>query len=938
MSSPAPHSANRPGSAFCIQQFHAQWLVFALVCAIVAVSAGIWLRHERAQLQQQESQRLQGLVQVLDGIVAQQLHGIQAALQTIDDSHGKWRNSQMQQDARPLLSALAQAMPGVRMAAIIDARGRMRATSLAELPNFDASTRDYFLMPKTAPQYGMLYVSPPYSNALGEYTMSLSRALFDARGQFAGVAMVTLDPDYFKLVLGTAQTSDDTWSALVHADGMLYSLRPQNNDWMGRRLLDRPGSLLARHLASGQDASVQQGLALVSRDERLTALQTVRTPGLQTNRALIVAVGRQISALEAPWQRQWQQTLGAGLLLAMVSGLALWLRQRRLRSIAALREAQRRSDHDKAQHTQAVLDNMVDGVITIDARGLILSFNASACRMFGYSAEEVIGRNVSLLMPEPEASQHDGYLRNYLGGNQARVIGVGRDVTGRRKSGSNFPMSLAVSSIERDGEPLFIGLTRDITERKRAEAAIEKLAFNDPLTGLPNRRLLLDRLNQTLASAQRQGRHGAVLFIDLDNFKSLNDTLGHGMGDLLLQSIAQRLLGTVRAQDSVARWGGDEFVVLLQDLGQDYAEAAQHAEAAAEKILRVLGQPYQLKDHLHHSTPSIGIKVWGAGDGSSSEDLLKHADHAMYQAKAGGRNQLCFFDPVTQAAMAERATLEADLRGALQNDQFALYLQAQVNQHGQLTGAEVLLRWQHPQRGWISPAQFIPLAEQTGLIVPLGAWVMQQACALLALWAGQPRLEGLSLAVNVSAVQFRHKGFLSTLQQILARSNAPTERLKIELTESALVDDVEGVIRLMTELGRLGVGLSLDDFGTGYSSLAYLKRLPLKQLKIDQSFVRDLISEPNAHAIAHAIVQLGDSLGLHVIAEGVETEAQRDLLAQLGCHAYQGYLFGRPMPIEAFVAGALQWPKPMAGQTQTAEPLLTQVTSEDRPADAPLPA
>ena len=346
--------------------------------------------------------------------------------------------------------------------------------------------------------------------------------------------------------------------------------------------------------------------------------------------------------------------------------------------------------------------------------------------------------------------------------------------------------------------------------------------------------------------------------------------------------------------------------MLLQDLGADASVAALHAEAAAEKLLRVLGQPYQLDEHLHHSTPSIGIVIWGAGD-ASSEDLLKHADHAMYQAKAAGRNQLCFFDPLTQAALADRAALEADLREALRLEQLELHYQAQVGRDGALLGAETLLRWRHPVRGFVSPAVFIPLAEQTGLIGPLGEWVMQQACARLAAWAAQPALAGLSLAVNVSAHQFRQKGFLGLMQQLLARSGAPTERLKIELTESALVNDVEAVIALMNELRRLGLAVSLDDFGTGYSSLAYLKRLPLNQLKIDQSFVRDLISEANARAIARTVIQLGDSLGLQVIAEGVETEAQHTLLTELGCHAFQGYLFSRPLPAAAFEALAGGW-------------------------------
>jgi diguanylate cyclase (GGDEF)-like protein/PAS domain S-box-containing protein len=559
---------------------------------------------------------------------------------------------------------------------------------------------------------------------------------------------------------------------------------------------------------------------------------------------------------------------------------------------------------------------MVDGVITIDGQGLVRSINPAACRMFGYADDELLGQSIGRLMGEPERGHHQRYIANYLAGGPARVIGHGRDVSGCRKDGSLFPMSLAVSRIERHGETLFIGLTRDITERKKAEAAIERLAFYDELTGLPNRRLLLDRLNQSLAGSRRKRRHGAVIFIDMDNFKSLNDTLGHGMGDRLLQAVAQRLGAALRSEDTVARWGGDEFVVLLQDLGAEREQALRHAEAAAEKLLRVLGQPYQLDDHAHHSTPSIGIVLWGDGE-TSSEELLKHADHAMYQAKAAGRNQLSFFDPVTQAALAERALLEAELREAIAARTLQLHYQPQVDRAGQLLGAELLLRWPHAERGWVSPADFIPLAEQTGLILPLGEQVLQQACEQLGRWARDPQLAGLTLAVNLSAHQFRQKGFLSLMQQLLARNEVPAGRLKIELTESTLLEDVDAAISLMRQLRALGLSFSLDDFGTGYSSLAYLKLLPLQQLKIDQSFVRDLLTEPNARAIALAIIQLGASLGLEVIAEGVETEAQREELAGQGCHAFQGWLFSRALPVAGFETWARRWsvgaaPGPMA--------------------------
>ncbi|MDP2021882.1 MAG: bifunctional diguanylate cyclase/phosphodiesterase, partial [Hydrogenophaga sp.] len=386
---------------------------------------------------------------------------------------------------------------------------------------------------------------------------------------------------------------------------------------------------------------------------------------------------------------------------------------------------------------------------------------------------------------------------------------------------------------------------------------------------------------------------------DLDNFKTLNDTLGHDKGDLLLQRVAQRLVFCVREGDTVARLGGDEFVVMLEGLSENPDEAATQAETVGEKILATLNQPYRLAGYENRSTPSIGVTLF-SGHQTSIDELLKQADLAMYQSKTAGRNTLRFFDPAMQAMVSERAALEVDLREAVRQQQFVLYYQPQVVEDGRLTGAEALLRWQHPRRGLVSPAEFIPLAEETGLILPLGHWVLETACAQLATWANQPKTAQLSLAVNVSANQLHQADFVDQVLAVLSRTGANAKRLKLELTESLLVSDVEKTIAKMAALKAHGVGFSLDDFGTGYSSLSYLKRLPLDQLKIDQGFVRDILIDPNDAAIAKMVVALADSLGLAVIAEGVEIEAQRDFLAHLGCHAYQGYLFSRPLPLDEF--------------------------------------
>lgn len=449
------------------------------------------------------------------------------------------------------------------------------------------------------------------------------------------------------------------------------------------------------------------------------------------------------------------------------------------------------------------------------------------------------------------------------------------------------------------------GMAMDITKRKRAEIEVNLLAFYDSLTHLPNRRLVLDRLGQALASSARHKRYGALLFIDLDNFKNVNDALGHDAGDLLLLQVAQRLTNCVREGDTIGRLGGDEFVVLLEGLSEVMTVAATAAKFVGEKIRTALNQPYQLKSYLHYNTPSIGVTLF-AGQAGSIEDLLKQADLAMYRAKTTGRNLLCFFDQNMQSIVATRSAMERDLHDAVLREHFSLHYQAQVDEAGVVIGAEALLRWQHSERGMVPPAEFIPLAEGNGLILPLGHWVLKTACHQLAAWAEQPDLAHLTVAVNVSARQFMLPGFVAEVLALLAHTGANPHRLKLELTESVLVHDVEDMIVKMTALKAEGVGFSLDDFGTGYSSLSYLNRLPLDQLKIDRSFVPNVTADNNNFAIAKMIVALADSMGLAVIAEGVETIEQKTFLSGLGCCLYQGYLFSQPLPINDFETFARQ--------------------------------
>jgi len=535
-----------------------------------------------------------------------------------------------------------------------------------------------------------------------------------------------------------------------------------------------------------------------------------------------------------------------------------------------------------------------------DTNKVILSVNKAFTEVTGYSAEEAIGQTPRLL----QSGRHDASFYKAM---WASIDATGSwlgEVWNRRKNGDVYPELLSVSAVKDDkgNASHYVGVFTDISARKAIEAKIENLAFYDPLTGLPNRRLLLDRLQQTLATSVRRGTQPALLFVDLDEFKNLNDTAGHSTGDALLEQVAKRLEACVREGDTVARLGGDEFVVLLQGLNPVAEEAAIRAAAVAEKILTSLAQPYQLGDLEHRSTASIGVTLVSTEAQQDLDHCLQQADLAMYQAKVAGKNTLRFFEPQMQAAMTARVSLQADLRLAVAKQQFALHYQAQVVEDNRVVGVEALVRWHHPVRGMVSPVDFIPLAEETGLIIPLGRWVLETACAQLALWAQVPQMADLTIAVNVSARQFLQTDWVDQVLAILKQTGANPHRLKLELTESVLASNIQDIIGKMALLKAQGIGFSLDDFGTGYSSLSYLKLLPMDQLKIDRSFVRDILVDANDAAIAQMVIALAKTLGLAVIAEGVETEAQRDALANLGCHAYQGYLYSKPLPLGEFEA------------------------------------
>ncbi len=874
--------------------------------AIVLTALGLVWQTRQTALQDHESRA----VRFTSGAVAalnRSFLGVDVLLASMDELLGlsqRGRNAINPKIANQLMSDAVQQSLLVRYVALVDAQANVIASSrfAAEqtalaLPNgfIDAALGDVSSAltisapaPSTSSEQGVLYLARHFRLADGSQVLAVAELQIAI---LTGAMVQGTDESGFEITLERA--TGQVLASVVPKDAGAKSLdaSPRENASpvaaASRANMPKVGPFPwdpAQSLAS----SVQRLPARLSGVPAIVAAQ----PTLY--RELLVTASIPLEYALRDWRSKRNLFAGValvfGLMASATGALVLWY-------VARITQARQAIAQSKSSLDQA-LESMPSGVMLLNAAGEMLTWNQRYISLFPWTKDMLItGQPFRAILEEvtrqdmPKAS--DKERQDWVSG---RLSPTNMQDSMERQLANGVIVHITQNRTSDGGMVLVYD---DVTALRAATAEIEQLAFYDPLTRLPNRRLLSDRLARALTASTRSGQHGAVLFLDLDHFKTLNDTLGHDMGDCLLERVAQRLTACVREQDTVARLGGDEFVVMLEGLGQTSSEARVHAKLVGDKILSSLNQPFRLGANLHNSTPSMGAALFGEGQKEAGE-LLKQADIAMYQVKASGRNALKFFDVSMQSVITDRASLEADLRTGLVLDQFELYYQGQFDTRNLPVGAEALIRWNHPARGLVLPSEFIGVAEETALIVPLGYWVLTHACQQLKRWEVVPRRAELVLAVNVSVRQFSQADFVSQVKSVLRETAANPKRLKLELTESLVLANVQDTIEKMNALKKIGVRFAIDDFGTGQSSLTYLTQLPLNQLKIDQSFVRNIGLQEADGVIIDTIIGMSGNLSLEVLAEGVETPEQRDFLQAHGCGLFQGYLFSRPVPLAEF--------------------------------------
>ena len=859
--------------------------LLALFLGALALATATLIRNNHESAMAEAEGEVVRFVNGAEAALNRNLLGVDLLLAAIESQLGlsKLSESQIDEaDASRRMQSVVQPNLVANFIALVNAQGKVVASSRASGGALAVKLPEGFAKEALAQIVPTQIISPPQTSiASSEPALYFARRVQLADGsKMLAVAEVQVTTLATILVQGVDIPGLEV--TLERRDGLLLVSAPA---------LDR---LLGKYLAPplGDQPDLARVLRLPARLGHTPSIMVAR-PVLAPN--VLIAASVPLDRALAGSRKQSSLLVGISLafaaMLLAAGAFAIWYFHRLARTQLATRQSKDNLDQ--------ALESMVNGFLLLDAELKVVTWNRRYEEIFPWQAGTMAPlRSYRQMMEQAAIKRLPGEKQEVIDTWVERRMGALKTPQGKHDVLQPDGKIIEVTERPTPSGGVVI-VFQDVSELRNAAGEIERLAFYDTLTGLPNRRLLIDRMQQAIAASARRGRYGALMFLDLDHFKTLNDTLGHDRGDLLLLQVAQRLTACVRAEDTVARLGGDEFVVMLQGLSPQVIEAAAHANLLGEKILASVNQPFNLDDQSFNCSCSIGATFFSDGQ-QTPIDLLRQADIAMYQAKHSGRNTLCFFDPEMLATITARSGLEKDLRLALAEQQFRLHFQVQMTHHGRAVGAEALVRWEHPRLGTVAPAEFIGLAEETGLIVPIGQWVLQTACRQLKDWENKPGFQALQLAVNVSARQFRQPDFVEQIGLALRNSGAKPGLLELELTESVVLDNVKDTIQKMKVLKDLGVRLSMDDFGTGYSSLAYLTQLPLDQLKIDQSFVRNIGLQNTDAVIVQTIIGMAHNLGLEVIAEGVETKQQQDFLQAQGCPLWQGYLFSKPLPLVEF--------------------------------------
>jgi diguanylate cyclase (GGDEF)-like protein/PAS domain S-box-containing protein len=884
----------------------APWSALAMLLLALAGFIGVDLHASRAAIEAQERVRLQQMAAMVEANLSSRLQSTSNALDSIrHDWSDRWLPQQDMSLLNQRLQSMVAAMSGVRSVTVVSREGDVIASNRLEFIGQNVHQAERYQAMRQGRDPSLLYVSTPFLSLTGVYSLAVGKVVLDARGELLGYVSAVLDPDYFSVLLESVLYAPDLRAALIHSDGQGIFRVPDAEKVAGLDFVKTPNTLFMRHLESGQKTSMQEGVTASTGQHRLVVLSSIQPTATRSSKSLVISISRQVPAIYRDWERELWIKLALFGALAAVASLGLLAIQWRQRAYAQLRRSHEAESlqagarlRESEERFRKLFEDTVQAVLLFE-NGRCVAANKAALALHGMQRlDQWIGRTLSEHAPPLQPDGQPSVEKAAALAQRALEQGACEcEWTFLRPDGQGFVAHLVVTLIHQGGQALLHIAGTDITEQKRAREQVEFLAYHDALTGLPNRVLGRNRLQQALEVAQRQRNGLAVLYLDLDKFKYVNDSYGHAVGDALLKGVATRLALCLRAEDTVCRLSGDEFMVVLPDLG-----SCQQAADLCARILSELGDPFDLEGVQLFTSFSIGVALHPQ-DGSDSETLMLNADTALYEAKKAGHNLYRVFEPSMNVKLLHYVETCDALRLALEQQQFELHYQPQIDlRSGQVLGVEALIRWRRPGHGLVQPGDFIGIAEESGLIVPIGRWVLHEACRQAAQWQRAGLRPG-RMAVNLSAAQFRQGVVERDVRSALEASGLDPAGLELELTESILLQHDEPVMATLAHWSARGIRLAIDDFGTGYSSLAYLKRMQVDRLKIDRSFITGLLQQDENQAIVRAMIQIARSLQLDTLAEGIEDPLVAEHLKVLGCDGVQGFCYSEPLP----AAGLEQW-------------------------------